>query len=98
MYLKLSPNYVHPRTHASLPNAVLYIADTEFRMRAGDTRITALVYADADLIDRAAPVDEFQIALSVAERNTQMPSLLLALYTVVSQRAEYAGSTLIVEG
>jgi hypothetical protein len=95
VYLKLPSNYVDPQTHAPLPDAVLVIDDTEFRMRAGDTRISAAVYASAEAVVNARPVVEFPIALSIAERNSQLPGLLQALYTVVAARPEYAGAELV---
>ena len=95
MYIKLASDYVHPRTHVPLPDAVLVISDVEFRMRAGDTRVTGAVYADVFAIQAAEPVEEFPISISIVERSLQLPAVLEALYTVIAAKDEYAGSTLV---
>lgn len=95
MYLKLDPDYADPRTQMALPDAVMVIADCEFRMRAGDTRVIVRVYANPAAIETAQPLAEYPIALSIVERDTQMPGLLGALYAVVSQRPELEGAELI---
>jgi hypothetical protein len=64
-------------------------------MRAGDTRVMAAIYANPSVVGIAAPVSEFPIALGPEERDTQLPSLLAALYQVVLARPEYAGATLV---
>jgi hypothetical protein len=95
MHISLGSNYIEPRTQTPLPNAVLVIVDTEFRMRAGDTRVMAAIYATPSVVGIAAPLSEFPIALGPEERDTQLPSLLAALYQVVLARPEYAGATLV---
>jgi hypothetical protein len=96
MHLKLPANYVDPRTQSPLPDAVLVVADAEVRLRAGDTRVIAAVYANASVIEVAQPITEFPVSLSLEERNTQVPALMMALYSLLSQRPEYEGSELVV--
>jgi hypothetical protein len=96
VYLKLPADYVDRRTHAPLAGAVLVIADTEFRLRAGDTRVLVAIYATPEaLAGGALPIDEYPIALGPGERDSQLPALLLALYSVVAARPEYHGSDLV---
>lgn len=95
MHLKLDPTYVDPETRTPLPDAVLVVADTEFRLHAGDTRITAAIYATPDAVGKARPVREYPIALSPSERDAQLPALLQALYVAILSRSEYAGATLV---
>jgi hypothetical protein len=79
-----------------MPDAVLIIQDTEFRLRAGDVRITVQVFANADVISTAAPVTEYLLpALSQEEIGSQMPALLEALYEVILGRPEYSGAELV---
>jgi len=95
MHLKLPATYIDRRTRTPLPDAVLVIGDTEFAMRRGDTRIMAQIYPNADVIGAAVPIDEYPIALGPDERDTQLPALLYALYTVVAARPEYEGASLV---
>jgi hypothetical protein len=98
MHIKLPSGYVDPRTHAPLPDAVLVIFDTEFRMRAQDTRVIAQIYASAAAIGTAMPITEYLIALGPDERDAQMPALLAALYQVVLARPEYTGASFVADG
>ena len=95
MWLKLPASYVEPRTQTPLPDAVLVIVDTEFRMRAGDTRIMAAIYANPSVVGIAQPLAEYPISLGPQERDTQLPSLLAALYQTLLARPEYAGATFV---
>jgi hypothetical protein len=96
MFIKLPASYIEPNTQLAMPDAVLIISDTEFRLRAGDVRVTVRVYASADVIDLAAPVSEYLLpALSQEEIGEQLPALLQALYEVILARPEYADSELI---
>ena len=95
MWIKLPTSYTEPRTQTPLPDAVLVIVDTEFRMRAGDTRIMAAIYANPSVVGIAQPLAEYPISLGPQERDTQLPSLLAALYQTVLARPEYAGSTFV---
>lgn len=95
MYIKLPSSYVDPRTQAPLPNAVLVVFDVEFRLRAGDTRVILAVYSNPSVVDIAEPIAEFGVALSTDERNTQLPALLQALYTILISRPEYADCQIV---
>jgi hypothetical protein len=95
MFLKLPDTYVDPRTQAPLPDAVLVVSDCEFRMRAGDTRIMAAVYANPSVVGVAQPIAEYPVTLGPAEIAVQLPPLLGALYQVLEARPEYSGSTLV---
>lgn len=95
MHIKLPATYVEPNTQTPLPDAVLVVADTEFRLRAGDTRVLAAVYPNPSVVGIARPIVEFPISLGPDERNTQLPALLQALYTVILARPEYSGASLV---
>jgi hypothetical protein len=95
MHLKLPTDYVDPKTQTPLPDAVLVVADCEFALRRGDTRVMAAVYVNPSVIGFASPMSEYPIALGPEERDAQLPSLLMALYSAIAARPEYEGSALV---
>jgi hypothetical protein len=96
MYVKMSPGYVDPKTGAPLPDAVLVITDAQFSMRAGLTTLQLALYATpAAAVDGSQPISETSTTLSPEERAEQAPALLQACYTLLLERPELAGATLV---
>lgn len=96
MYLKLPSTYVDPATQAPLPDAILVVADADFRMRSISTVLQCAVYASIEAyLSGGHPVSQFPKALSPAEIAAQQPALLGACYQVLAARAEYSGTQVV---
>lgn len=98
MYIKTPPEFIDPVTQQPMPDAVLEIVDVELRLRAGDVRVTACLYASVELMEdvQAEPHNERVLAaLSMEEIERVAPALVEALYNVLIERPAIEGAVLV---
>lgn len=98
MYLKLQISYVDPVTSTPLPDGVLEIDDYHLLLANNTHDLRVAVYSSEEACESPAhPLSLVTASLNAAEIAQLKPTLLEALYTILSQRPEFAGSEVIAE-